>query len=52
MELPDATAITAAGTFLTNVWDANPMLATLLALVALLGPGFYALRRARAALPK
>lgn len=52
MELPDATAITAAGTFLTSVWDANPMLATLFALVAILTVGFYALRRAKGALPK
>jgi hypothetical protein len=52
MDLPDGTAITAAGTFLGLVWDANPMLATLFALVAILTVGFYALRRARSVLPK
>jgi hypothetical protein len=52
MTLPDGTAITAAGAFLQNVWSANPMLATLFALVAILTVGFYALRRAKSALPK
>lgn len=52
MELPDSTAITAAGTFLGLVWDASPMLATLFALIAILTVGFYALKRARSVLPR
>jgi hypothetical protein len=52
MDLPVAADITAASTFLTGIWDAHPMLPVLFALSALLTVGFYALRRAKSALPK
>ena len=52
MSLPAGADITAAGTFLGLVWDANPMLITLFALVAILTVGPYALRRFRSVLPK
>lgn len=52
MDLPDQTAVTAAGAFLTMIWDANPMNAILFALVAILTVGFFALRKAKSALPK
>jgi hypothetical protein len=51
MSLPTAADLTAAGAFITSVWDANPMLAVLFGVTALLTVGFYALRRAKSALP-
>jgi hypothetical protein len=52
MALPIAADVTAAGVFLTSVWDANPMLSVLFGLIAILTVGFFALRRASSALPR
>lgn len=52
MVLPDSTAITAAFDFITLVWNANAIVATLFAISAGLGISFYVLRKAKGAVGK